>query len=437
MKSYNNKHENRLNSRGGVLVLVAIMLIVFIGVAALAIDVGYISTTRNELQNVADAAALAATSKLGQIYIDNAVYDHGSDYDDITDVVTVSLTNRAAGLDIDIDEADIEVGIWDFNSHTFDASNTTFPNAVRVTARRDSTTNGPIKTLFAGVFNIDTFNVRVDSVAALSGQGVLDPGEMKLPIGVSERWFLDTDGDGEPDGCRDEIHLSDTGTACAGWHSYFNTVSSTTVLNKQVFGTILEFNKENTDFTYSFFMDVDNVDYNSAQLATEWLQTNYPAGISNEGLAWLLVRHQDDPAALNYFTKGSNVPLPFESPGAEANIDSFEFMGGVSAGMFGDPDGSLQNLFDFYKVRDEIGDPPAANEDEIWRTTVPVYKDSESSCDNPGQTTLIVGAADIIVKGINPSPANDVEIEITCSHKKLRGAGGSGGVIGAIPNLVE
>ncbi len=443
MKIYQNLLANRSNQHGGVLVLVAILLFVFIGVAALAIDIGYISTTKNELQNVSDAAALGATGKLGQIYLANGAYDHSTDYAAIRDVVTVELTNRAAGLDISVEETDIEVGLWDFISHTLDTTNTTFPNAVRVTARRDTTTNGPINALFAGIFNIDTFDVRTGSVAALSGQGEFDPGEMKLPIGVSERWFLDTDGDGEPDGCREEIHLNDTGTACAGWHSYFDTVSSTTVLNKQVFGTILQFNEENIDFNYGFFMDVDNVDYNTAQLDTQWLQTNYPAGITNEGLAWLLVRYKNDPAAINYFTKGK-VPPPFESPGADANIDSFEFMGGVSAGMFDDPDGSLQGLFDFFKVRDEIGDEPLLDEfgveideDDIWRTTVPVYLDGDSGCDNPTQTTLITGAADIIVKGINPAPANDVDIEITCSTKRLRGSGGNGGVIGAIPNLVE
>jgi hypothetical protein len=445
---------NWSNPHGGVLVLVALLLFVFIGVAALAIDIGYISTTKNELQNVSDAAALGATGKLGQIYLANGAYDHSTDYAAIRDVVTVELTNRAAGLDINVEDSDIEVGVWDFVSHTFVSLDDpiTLPNAlanaVKVTARRDTKTNGPINALFAGIFDIDTFDVTTDSVAALSGQGELEPGEMKLPIGVSQRWFLDTTGpdgvpDGEPDGCREEIHLNDTGTACAGWHSYFDTVSSTTVLNEQVFGTILQFNEENTDFNYGFFMDVDNVDYNSAQLETQWLQTNYPAGITNEGLAWLLVRYKNDPAAINYFTKGK-VPPPFESPGADANIDSFEFMGGVSAGMFDDPDGSLQGLFDFFKVRDEIGDEPLLDEfgveideDDIWRTTVPVYLDGDSGCDNPTQTTLITGAADIIVKGINPAPANDVDIEITCSTKRLRGSGGNGGVIGAIPNLVE
>lgn len=54
--------------RGAILVLVAVLLIVFIGLAAFAIDFGYRHVVKNELQNVADASALAATRELGKIY---------------------------------------------------------------------------------------------------------------------------------------------------------------------------------------------------------------------------------------------------------------------------------------------------------------------------------------------------------------------------------
>jgi len=53
---------------GAVAVTVAILMFVLVGIAALAIDIGYLLVTRNELQNVADAAALAAASKLGDNY---------------------------------------------------------------------------------------------------------------------------------------------------------------------------------------------------------------------------------------------------------------------------------------------------------------------------------------------------------------------------------
>ena len=46
------------NNRGVTIVIVAIFLVVLIGFVALAVDVGYMYVTRNELQNVADAAAV-------------------------------------------------------------------------------------------------------------------------------------------------------------------------------------------------------------------------------------------------------------------------------------------------------------------------------------------------------------------------------------------
>ena len=50
----------KLKSEKGVTpVYVALLLVVFIGMAALAIDIGYNSVVRNQLQNAADAAALA------------------------------------------------------------------------------------------------------------------------------------------------------------------------------------------------------------------------------------------------------------------------------------------------------------------------------------------------------------------------------------------
>ena len=69
MKNYQIKDTKAANSQGSVLVLVSLLLVVFLGISALAIDVGYLTTTKNELQNVADAAALAATGELGLIYM--------------------------------------------------------------------------------------------------------------------------------------------------------------------------------------------------------------------------------------------------------------------------------------------------------------------------------------------------------------------------------
>ncbi len=53
--------------RGATVVLVLVMLPVLLGMAALTVDIGRLVNTRTELQNTADAAALAAAQDLGGI----------------------------------------------------------------------------------------------------------------------------------------------------------------------------------------------------------------------------------------------------------------------------------------------------------------------------------------------------------------------------------
>ena len=62
-------------NRGQVLVLVALAIVVLLVMAALAIDVGFMYTTRHELQRSADAGALAGAS---------ALRDYGKDCKELT-----------------------------------------------------------------------------------------------------------------------------------------------------------------------------------------------------------------------------------------------------------------------------------------------------------------------------------------------------------------
>lgn len=50
--------------RGAIAITVAIVMFVLLGFAAFAIDFGYVYVVKNELQNAADAAALAGASVL-------------------------------------------------------------------------------------------------------------------------------------------------------------------------------------------------------------------------------------------------------------------------------------------------------------------------------------------------------------------------------------
>ena len=54
----------RRRQSGAAAILVAFLMIVFLGIAALALDIGYLYVVRTELQNAADAAALAGAGRL-------------------------------------------------------------------------------------------------------------------------------------------------------------------------------------------------------------------------------------------------------------------------------------------------------------------------------------------------------------------------------------
>ena len=103
---WNGKIEKQ---KGATAVTIAFLLIVLVGFAALSIDVGYLMVTRNELQNVADAAALAAARKLGNYYEnmtpeEQLSYECGMAQWPCTDIKTVAietgLANRAGQVNI-------------------------------------------------------------------------------------------------------------------------------------------------------------------------------------------------------------------------------------------------------------------------------------------------------------------------------------------------
>ena len=201
----------------------------FIGFTALAVDIGYVMVTRNELQNVADASALAGTRWLGNNY---EGMDYGEQQNYVCDpapimtvVNGVASQNRAGGVYINtINSADVVIGRWDAASSTLTPT-LNQPDAVRVTARRDGSANGPITTFFAGILGIHTAGVTAFATAALTPQSTAGPGGLPIPVGIS-RFRL------ESEFCDQPIKFSPTGTieGCAGWHTYDQSPASASTL---------------------------------------------------------------------------------------------------------------------------------------------------------------------------------------------------------------
>jgi Flp pilus assembly protein TadG len=202
------------NPQGSVAVIVALLLVVLIGFIALALDVGYMMVKRNELQNVADSAALAATRKLGAIYKSLPYSEQLSYVASPADIDTPAMA-MGTSMGLTINTTDVIIGHWDSTTNTFTAG-LTHPNAVRVNTRRDNSANGPVTTFFAGVLGINSAAISNSATASLTPLGVVPPCGLPLPVGISMYKFS------SPTYCNTPIRLNPTNdpTSCAGWNVY-------------------------------------------------------------------------------------------------------------------------------------------------------------------------------------------------------------------------
>lgn len=248
-------HFTLSSDRGAIAIAAGFSLLLALGFAALVIDIGYGLVARNALHNVADGAALAAARELGKIYVNLTEAEQGSyqltDLDReaiIAKAVKVGQDNAAAGKTVLIDkDDDIAIGQWDFAGKTLkcdkpnlcDIYDTAFQaDAVRVMARRDTSSNGPLRTFFAGIIGRHTIAVRAFATAALGGLSYVPPGTIETPVGISEK-VLDCPDPGPGCFCGTLIKFSDTKDSCAGWTTFDqdpNTTNLRDILDEMIDG---------------------------------------------------------------------------------------------------------------------------------------------------------------------------------------------------------
>jgi hypothetical protein len=230
------------NDRGVTAVFVAILIVFLTAMVSFSVDLGFAWVTKNELQNIADAAALVGTRQLGVIYAalpPNQQEDPSRTLTSSEKAQVLAFIERVAGLNragglsgIGIDTAgDVSIGTWDFATKTLTPT-LIRPTAVTVIARRDGNMNGPIGTFFANVMGVSQINVAATATAALGPLGFVPPGTANFPVGISKRWF------DEGHDCGDSIKFHPTGTldGCAGWHTFTTTPSNANSLRKILTG---------------------------------------------------------------------------------------------------------------------------------------------------------------------------------------------------------
>ncbi|MFH1277906.1 MAG: pilus assembly protein TadG-related protein [Candidatus Eisenbacteria bacterium] len=170
------------NQQGAALLFVTISLVVMFAFAVLSIDVSLLYVTRTQLQNAADAAALAGALGMMQSQMDT------------TTAVDWAIETAGANQAF--------VGAGDGSGNVMESvviaeSDIEFPeeNQIRVTTHRTEDTADPIRTMFVRVIDPVTGGFANVTATATAGFGYNCGSNCLRPWVPPDRWF-DADGDG-------------------------------------------------------------------------------------------------------------------------------------------------------------------------------------------------------------------------------------------------
>jgi hypothetical protein len=233
-------------NRGIAIITVSALLFVFLGFGSLVFDIGYLHIVKGELQNAADAGALAGAAVL---------YDNfGTSINPGANAVgeAAATTNNSQNLAVEVFDAlsnngDVQRGHWSFATRTFTPNaslavtqlwgvstaeldaDTDFINAVRVRTRRE---NIPAYSILSKIYGHDSFQMHADAVAYIGFAGTLLPGEVDQPIAICQESIL-TDPLDPSSGltCRRARMINSSGDAgtsnTAAWTNFTQTPCDT------------------------------------------------------------------------------------------------------------------------------------------------------------------------------------------------------------------
>jgi hypothetical protein len=166
-----HKLQNQSQRRGIIAVLACFMLIVVLGIAAFAIDLGYWTNSQAELQRSADAAALAGCWQLVYKGTPGTPVDMTAGVAAASPVATqYAALNPACGSKPNLGSGDVVVGYLANPSQkgaTISAASPNTCNAVQVTIRRTADQNGQVPTFFARLFGLQGMNSTATATAAV------------------------------------------------------------------------------------------------------------------------------------------------------------------------------------------------------------------------------------------------------------------------------
>ncbi len=172
--------------RGTASVLFALTLTLLLTCVALTVDLGHAWLVRGQLQNAADAAALAGARSL------DGLNNRGQFATAIATAETFSAYQRADGTPVMLGGGDVVLGSWNFAARTF-TPGMALPymvNAVQVTTRRTQATGNAVQNAIAGLWGTPSTDVTATAIAA----GGSPASACGFPIAMADCGVLDVNG---------------------------------------------------------------------------------------------------------------------------------------------------------------------------------------------------------------------------------------------------
>lgn len=156
MRTHGKRLSKWFKRRGVIAVLFAFLLVTIFAFTSFAVDVGYLTLLRTQLQNVSDAAAMGSCQQLGNGQA--AV---------IAAAKAIAAANNVDGAAASLQDSDIELGTYDLSAKTF-TPGVDGANAVRVTAKA---IDRPL--FFAPVIGHDKASIQTQSIAMLNPRDIV------------------------------------------------------------------------------------------------------------------------------------------------------------------------------------------------------------------------------------------------------------------------
>jgi Flp pilus assembly protein TadG len=173
------KKEFCFNESGAVAVYTAIGLLVFLGFAALALDIAHLVAVKRELVKAAEAGALSGARALWPADLSTAASRDPSWSDGETKALATATKNGVGGANLSAGEITVEVGRWNYAAKLFTAGNNSSANAVRVTTRKDN-----VLMILAQIIGQAPRNMQATAVAVMDFATAVGKGT--IPIAVNQ-----------------------------------------------------------------------------------------------------------------------------------------------------------------------------------------------------------------------------------------------------------